>query len=529
MADPKGPEQKAGPNGSPARPKSPTLDLSATDVTPKGSPKSGTSAASKPEDPKPTPGPADSKPAAAPSTPAAASSVSAGAARTTPISSPVASAPGASSTSTSAAQAAQAATGPAPKPGETGAKPSATGSAATGGATSASSAAAKPTSGPSTTSSASPASQSAKPSAGATPPSSAPKTEPAPARASEGSGGAGVVGLALAGLIGAGVAVGAVALFGRDLIGAPPADSSRLVATEAKLDAVVRELAALREQSGQPAPAADTSAIDAKIDDLTKAAADRSRALEAQLQEIANRSPAVQVDTGAVDALGKRIDTIEGKLGETASAQALQQVGARIDGIGAAIEQALRPISDKIGALETELKARPVGDPDARLVVALGALDQALAAGRPFANELAAAKAAGGGDPLAPLDATATAGAPTRAALAAELRDVVAGLPPIRPSEGASVFDRFLASAGSVVKVTPAEAPAGSSPAEVRLRIVAKAAKGDLAGALAERDGLDDAAKVATDAWAAKAKARLDAEAAVGDARSAALSRLGSN
>ncbi|MFD1703693.1 COG4223 family protein [Methylopila henanensis] len=524
MADPKGPEQKTGSTGSPARPKSPTLDLSATDVTPKEAPKSGPSAAAKPEDAKPAPKPAESKPAAAPSTAAAASVASTGAARTTPVS-PAAGGTGASPSSTSTAPAA---TGSAPKPGETGAKPS-SGPAASGaaapGATSASSAAAKPTSGPSTTSSASSASQSAKPSAGVTSPSSAPKTEPAPAT----SGGAGVLGLALAGLIGAGVAVGAVALFGRDLIGAPPADSSRLVATEAKLDAVARELAALREQSGQPAPAADTSAIDAKIDELTKAAADRSRALEAQLQEIANRSPAVQVDTGAVDALGKRIDTIEGKLGDTASAQALQQVGARIDGIGAAIEQALRPISDKIGALETELKARPVGDPDARLVVALGALDQALAAGRPFANELAAAKAAGGGDPLAPLDATAAAGAPTRAALAAELRDVVAALPPIRPAEGASVFDRFLASAGSVVKVTPAEAPAGSSPAEVRLRIVAKAAKGDLAGALAERDGLDDAAKSATDAWAAKAKARLDAEAAVGDARSAALSRLGSN
>lgn len=522
MADPKGPEQKSGGAASSARPRPPVLDLPASDVTPKpGAPGSGPADA-KPSDAKPT----DTKPAASvpptgakPATPTAEAAKTAGAS----MAKPAADAQKGASPSPSSAVDSKPSASESPKTATPGVAQSAASSdgAEKPGAT---------------------ASGAAKPSA-----SNAPQTPPQSAAARSG---AGPLGLAVATLMGAAIAVGVVALYGRDLIGvsdvaAPAAapDMSRVAALESKLDGVAGDLAALRDRAAQTAQTSDTSAIDARIGELGKAVEDsnaRFEGLEREVRTLAERPAEVSIDTKATDALAGRLDALEERLKAAPTSEAMTEIGQRLDGVtqrlealgqrldgvGDSVQQAVAPIAGKIESVESELKARPVGDPDARLVVALGALEQAIAAGRPFTAELAVAKSAGG-DVSGGLEAFAADGAPTPQALAAELKTIMDGLPPLKPPAEGSVLDRLLANAGSIVKVTPTGVPAGSGPEAVRARVSALAAQGDLSGALAAREQLDDAAKAATAAWAEKAQARLAANAALNDARHAAFTRLG--
>lgn len=532
MADPKGPERQTGGATPAARPKSPTLDLKASDVTPRTADAKATDAKT-----------------AAPQTPAsgaASATTNPGSTASGGKSAPPATSPTASDNKID------------PRPVTSGVGPTAAASSMSSGTPAASSATAqtKPASstpGSSSSPSSAGAGSSASGAAGSSSAAGAPKptasaapwasstsgAKPSPSVATpQPSGGVGMLGAGVAALVGAAIAIAVVALFGRDLIGAPTPDTSRVTAVETKLDAVANDIAALRQSAGQTPQATDTSAIDARIAELGKAiegSGARAEALETEIRTIASRPAAVTVDTSANEALSKRVDGLDAALKDAPKASDIAEANAQvtevIEGlrsrIDTSIETSLKPLTDKIAALESELKARPVGDPGARLVVALGALDQALAAGRPFANELAAAKAAGG--EVAGLDSVAAAGLPTDAALASELEAIMAGLPPLRVSENASVFERFVANAGSIVKVTPKDAPAGVGPAAVRQRVGAKAASGDVAGALTERDALDDAAKAATEAWAQKAQSRIAAEKGLADARSAALARLGSN
>lgn len=525
MADPKGPETTTGGGAPSARPKAPTLDLKAADVTRRDAkdPSSPTTPAAGAEDAQ-KPSGATSTASASPSvaTPAGASETKAGDVKPTSVSA-----------------AAPASTGPASS-GAPGARPSGT-TPTLGGAKPADSGLTKPgaaAAGPDLsktgdkTDTSKPDLGKGEPgrpadlkSPGSTPVDPKPAEPGAPTRVAAAvtpaRGGAGVLGLAGSALFGAAIALGVVALYGQELIGGDGSEATRVAAVESKLDTVGRDVAALRERSGQAAQTADTSAIEARVSELAGAiegSGARVAALEGEIRGLAARPAAPSVEPAAVEALAKRLDGLEAKVADAPTREALAELGARIDA-------AVKPLDEKIEAVDAALKARPVGDPAARLVTAFGAIDQAMAAGRPFPTELAAAKAAGGD--VAALEPYAAEGAPTKAALGAELQDAMAKLPPLKPAADASVFDRLVASAGSVVKVTPATAPAGSSPADVRSRVAAKASDGDVKGVLADIEAFDPDAKAATAEWADKAKARLAADEALANARIAALARLG--
>ncbi|GLK54942.1 hypothetical protein JOD31_002102 [Methylopila capsulata] len=531
MADPKGPETTTGGGAPSARPKAPTLDLKAADVTPKDAAKDPSSATATPADPKDAPKP--SSPASTASAPQSGAA--------SPTGAPDAKAADVKQPSSSAAAPASAgptsAGGPGARPaGATpsfgGAKPTESGSPKPGAATGPdlSKTGAKSDSSKSDLGKGEPGKPAdLRPSESK--PSESKPVDPKPAdtgaptrvaaAVTPARGGAGVLGLAGSALFGAAIALGVVALYGQELIGGDGSQSMRVTEVESKLDAVGLDVAALRERSGQTAQTADTSAIEARISELARTidgSGARVAALEGEIRGLAGREQAPTVDPAAVDALTKRVDGLESKIADMPTREAIAELGARIDA-------AVKPLDEKIAALDAALKARPVGDPAARLVTAFAAIDQAVAAGRPFPTELAAAKAAGGD--VAALEPYAAGGAPTKAALGAELKDVMAKLPSLKPAADASVFDRLVASAGSVVKVTPATAPAGSAPADVRARVAAKASASDVEGALADIEALDPDAKAATAAWADKAKARLAADEALATARTAALARLG--
>jgi hypothetical protein len=372
-----------------------------------------------------------------------------------------------------------------------------------------------------------------------------------PLRTAKARSGPGYGSVIAAALAGAALAVLAIVLFGRDLLPPPTADDSRVAAAEAKLDAMSGDLAGLRSQLGQTAQSSDAGAISKQLDEIGQAVTStggRVDAVEGRVKEIADKVAQPAIDPAAVATLAGRLDGVDLRLRDVATADAVealqarvsgaetkadaaataQQIAAieaRVSGVDKTVAQAVEPFDRRLSALESTLKARPVGDPVARQVVALGALEQALEAGRPFPAEFAAVKASSDIGDLAALEPFAASGAPTRAALSAQLSAILGGLPAEKPADGGSVFSRLVANAGGIVKVTPKDGP-GAGSGDARSRLAALAASGDLEQALAARESADEAVKAATADWAKTASVRLGAETALAGARGAALSRL---
>lgn len=528
MADPKGPETGQGAKaGHSARPRAQTLDLSANDVSAKS--ETAKSETAKPDQAKAEPATAEPAKAAAPASPTPA----AGVAPKIDAAKTEAPRPGAASSEQpkpqpSGAAATSASAAPKPDP-KSDAKPTAA-------------AAPKPDDKPGSAQAPSP-----KPAQSVPPASASPRPE---------SDGVGVFGVAAAAIGGAAIAVLVIALFGKDFMGLGGGDAARMGAAEAKLDAVGRDVAALRAQLSKTAQSTDTSAIDARLADVSKAIEASNgrvggvegelKALSAKVSEPPPADPAIAALAGRVEGLelrlqasptadalasvAARIEGVEARLGELPTKQAVAEVNANVSAMGAKVEAATGPLAARVDAVATALKERPEGDPAARLVVALGALDAAMEAGRPFVNEFEAVKAATGSnaelDALAPY---AAKGMPTRSALGAELSAAIGKLAPIKSETTGSVFERFVANAGGVVKITPQKAGSGSDPEAIRAQVAAAGAAGDIEGALAARGRLDEAARAATDDWANRASALVSAEAAIGSARTAALARLTAN
>jgi hypothetical protein len=162
-----------------------------------------------------------------------------------------------------------------------------------------------------------------------------------------------------------------------------------------------------------------------------------------------------------------------------------------------------------------------------RLALAAVMLRDAAERGAPFAGELAATKALAA-DPklLAPLAPFAATGLPGSAALGRELVALApslltaAGTP---PREG-TFLARLQVNAEKLVRVRPTEEVAGDDVAAIVARIEVKAARGDLAGALAELARLPAPARAPAEPWIKQAEART---AAVDAGRRLAAEALG--
>jgi hypothetical protein len=130
----------------------------------------------------------------------------------------------------------------------------------------------------------------------------------------------------------------------------------------------------------------------------------------------------------------------------------------------------------------------------------------------------------------APLEPFAAAGVPSAAALGHELATLV---PALRrsveaPSENATFLGRLEANASHLVRITPAQAPAGNAPSVVVARIDADAAHADIGAAQADIAALPDSAQPVVADWLAKAKARqaaLEASRRIAADALAALSK----
>ena len=167
------------------------------------------------------------------------------------------------------------------------------------------------------------------------------------------------------------------------------------------------------------------------------------------------------------------------------------------------------------------------GDNPAAVAIVAEALRDKLAAGIPFASELAALQSLGvQPERLAPLKALADGG-PTDRALAASF-DAVAPkvLAAASRPEGGGVVDRFLAHLRGLVQVRVLSETPGDDPAALVSQIEAESRRGDVSGALAAFGKLPEPARQAASGWAAEAGAKQAADEALGAIREAAIAKL---
>jgi len=336
-------------------------------------------------------------------------------------------------------------------------------------------------------------------------------------------------------LIGAGVAVLAavlVALLGANFA-AGYLGASALEARLARLEQQLREVAARPR-----APDVDRRPLDELTGRLARLEAalanPRQGALDAALDPaVANRLALLEGEVKAmaetVSILGRRSDDIgvtarEARARVDTLAAVLAELTQKVTRLGApAIERReLDALTSRVDAIERGDKAVEAelakradsGDRPLRLAVVAAALKGAVERGDPFAAELAAAKAlAPDAKTLAPLEPFAAAGVPTAAALARELAALSPALYAAAgaPAREGGFLDRLQASAEKLVRVRPAEEIAGADPAAVISRAEAKAARADLAGALAELAELPAAARAPAEPWIKQAQARAAA------------------
>jgi hypothetical protein len=157
--------------------------------------------------------------------------------------------------------------------------------------------------------------------------------------------------------------------------------------------------------------------------------------------------------------------------------------------------------------------------------LAASALSQAAAEPRPFVQDLAAVErvlpASADAVALGPL---AAQGAPTRQALAAELKDIGAAISVAAraPGKDAGVMAQIAYAVSRVVSIRRVD-PHGSGPDAALARAQGRADAGDLEGAVAALNALPAAAGGPVQTWRAQAQRRIDIDRHVAGLRARAL------
>jgi hypothetical protein len=294
-------------------------------------------------------------------------------------------------------------------------------------------------------------------------------------------------------------------------IAAVEAMTADLPAVRADVDGLKSTTAAIRTDAGGLAAKTD-------VDKVTNDVA----ALAARLD--AAPKPATADDLAA---LGARVEKLESlppvAVGSDVEPSAAAVLGNRLGGV----EGDVRGLSARIGALEQKVATLAVGAPagaDARALAVLS-LRGAADSGRPFANDLDMAQALGlPADQVSALKPFAGSGVATRESLAAEfpaVADAILDATAARDKQG-GLFNKLVGGVEGLVSVRPAGPRQGNDPPAIVSRMRADVDSGDLAAALAEREGLPQAGKDASADWAKKASDRVNLDTLTAGLASAA-------
>src|SRR5260221_304782 len=177
----------------------------------------------------------------------------------------------------------------------------------------------------------------------------------------------------------------------------------------------------------------------------------------------------------------------------------------------AADPKALDAVAGRVAKLEAAGATPPQGAVDPAL--AAPALNAAAERGDGLAVELAAVKALGA-DPklVAALEPFARSGVPTAAALARQFSEVTPALvQAAEPPSREGVLGRLQMNAEKLVRIRRVDEAPGSDAAAIVARSEAKAARGDLAGTVAELGQLPPNARAPAEAWIKSVQARTAA------------------
>jgi hypothetical protein len=280
---------------------------------------------------------------------------------------------------------------------------------------------------------------------------------------------------------------------------ADPALADKIAAAERQVGALTRELAALKQH-------ADTNAT--AIESAQRAAA----AATAKAESIqATGAQGAAIEQRQLADFGERLTKLE------RTAQALQSD----------IAQQKTALAQQEAVLAKE-RERRADQRAVRLAIAAELLKAAVARGERFRGEFDAAKTlAAKPEELAPLAPFADTGVPSAAALGQQLR---AALPAMRnaaaPKAAASgsFLERLQVNAERLVRIQPIEEQRGGDAGAILTRIDAKAARGDIAGALVELSTLPAGVRAPAENWINTAQAR---EAAIEASRRFAAAHVG--
>ncbi|MGN6571911.1 MAG: COG4223 family protein [Pseudolabrys sp.] len=237
-------------------------------------------------------------------------------------------------------------------------------------------------------------------------------------------------------------------------------------------------------------------------------------ALGKRIDDIAGNASQARTDA---DAASKTVTQLDSQVKDLARNQASTVTRADID----AVQQKLSSLEQAEQAARASIKQSTAATSATRLALASQALRNAVTSGTPYQAELAQAKALGGdAAKLAALEPFASSGVPSTAMLAQQLRAMVPQMQKIaapRAQPTGSFFEKLQANAGNLVRISPANAPSGDQPADVLARLEIEAAHNDIAAAAADIRKLPDAAQAPAKDWLARVTARQAALTAADD------------
>ncbi|MBO6640149.1 MAG: hypothetical protein JJ920_10620 [Roseitalea sp.] len=287
------------------------------------------------------------------------------------------------------------------------------------------------------------------------------------------------------------------------------------------IETLTTEVDGLRSamSSGAAGEGAGLEAISGRLDQIETQMASMAEPGEARsneaVQALGETVAAVQTDLGA---LAGDVGTMRESVAsvETTVNDELAALGARIDANQAALADAQAQLAE--GGADSTVVAR---------AIAAAGLKSAIDRGSAFMTELEAyASVAGEDETVTQLRDFAASGVPT-------LTQLADGFGPIANrivatgqglDENASLGDRLMSSARSLVQVRPVGEAEGDTPGAIAARVETRLKGGNLDGALAEWETLPDPAKAASADFMDRVRARQSVDSLVAGALSGAMS-----
>lgn len=221
----------------------------------------------------------------------------------------------------------------------------------------------------------------------------------------------------------------------------------------------------------------------------------------------------------ALTSLGTDIDTLRQQV--TSLDEAVSSGEAQRNDLATALDsvrQTVDALSGRVSQAEETLAQSGSGETVARAVAA-ASLKSAIDRGLPFMPELEAfATVAGGDDVVETLRNYAPTGVPTLTQLVEQFQPVANAIVTAGQGldENASVADRLMSSARSLVQVRPVGDVEGESAGAIAARIEARLRDGNLQAAIDEWETLPDAAKAVSQEFHEDMQARAQVDALIG-------------